>query len=118
MYIVVESVCCFRSCRVFPGRWIGPWTGCRALEAAAAAAAAAAGGGGSDGAMDNPSLPSNLAFKVCGEFGGGAPLLPRDEFLPFFENVSDDNRRGENNSRNENGLVLLFPLVLGLGKVT
>jgi hypothetical protein len=90
----------FDLCRVFPGRWIGPWTGCRALEAAATS--------------NTFSLPDNLAFKVLGGSGGGAPLLPVDECVAYFEYPDTI----ENKNENENGLVLLFPLVLGLGKVS
>lgn len=86
-------------CRVFPGRWIGPWTGCRALEAAAT--------------NGTSSLPGNIAFKVLGGSGGGAPLLPVDECVPYFNPTGTS----EEDNEKENGLVLLFPLVLGLGKV-
>lgn len=89
--------------RVSPGRWLGPWTGCRALEAAA-------------GASPLPLL--GLRIKVLGGVGGGAPVLAIDRFLPSFNNVKgEENATEEAPLRNDLGLLLLVPLVLGVGKV-
>jgi len=86
---------------VFPGRWLGPWTACCALQAAAQHA--------------DPSI--GLTVKVLGGDGGGAPLLYIDQFLPLFEATATVNASVDTRGGRSRGLLLLVPLVLGLGKV-
>ena len=98
--------------RVFPGRWLGPWTGCRALEAAAAA---------------SPLPLLGFKIQVLGGTGGGAPALAIDKFLHYFEDGdnskdaegtnNEENREREGLRNQKEGFLLLIPLVLGVGKV-
>lgn len=100
---------------MFPGRWLGPWVGCRAVEAAATHAKTA--------------LAGHINFSVLGGSGGGAPFLFRDTYLSSFnvtpragngktpgeEGVACEGHSTENHL--ECGLVLLVPLVLGVGRL-
>lgn len=61
-------------CSVFPGRWLGPSTGCRALESAASSSDALKG----------------LKIVVLGGTGGGAPVLGIDRYLSCVENSHAD----------------------------
>ena len=98
--------------RVFPGRWLGPWTGCRALEAAATA---------------SPLPLLGFKIEVLGGTGGGAPALAIDKFLHYFEDGdnskdaegtdNEENREREGLRNQKEGFLLLIPLVLGVGKV-
>jgi len=63
-------------CSVFPGRWLGPFTGCRALQCAATSSDALKG----------------LKIAVLGGTGGGAPVLEIDRYLACVESsVTDDD---------------------------
>ena len=82
-----------------PGRWLGPWTACCALESTAQHA--------------SPTIA--LSIRVLAGSGGGAPLLYTDIYIHEFDNGSD---HGDNNKKRRKGLILLIPLLLGLsGKV-
>lgn len=77
-----------------PGRWLGPWTACCALESAAKHA------------------PSAMGFfvRVLAGSGGGAPLLYKGGFIADFDNDMKTKKKG---------LILFVPLLLGLsGKVS
>lgn len=65
---------CFFFFSVFPGRWLGPSTGCRALEAAASSS----------------GLLKGLKIAVLGGTGGGAPVLGIDRYLSYFESSGAD----------------------------
>ena len=86
-----------------PGRWLGPWTACCALEQASKH-------------IDQPTL----SIAVLGGSGGGAPLLYKNAFLDYFASIPSNNNEDETcGLKNKNkGLLLLIPLLLGLsGKV-
>ncbi len=99
---------------VFPGRWLGPSAGCRALEATASSTA--------------PGLFQALKIAVLGGMGGGAPVLGIGRYISYFEETlegnatptataTEENQIDDNKNNNSSGLLLLIPLVLGIGKL-
>jgi cysteine protease ATG4 len=66
-----------RRCGVVPGRWLGPWVMCRALQAAATAAQ-----------QQQQGADMGLAVEVLGDNGGGAPLLVAGRFEAAFAPAS------------------------------
>ena len=79
-----------------PGRWLGPWAACLALQAAAA----------------STQDPLGLHVAVLASAGGGAPWLQPEQFMHCFN--AGGPSQGNPPKR---GLLLLVPLVLGLGTV-
>lgn len=70
----LHSICRAGGPSLLPGKWLGPWALCRALQATLDAAAASGGGGG-DTAL------SGLRVHVVCDPGGGAPALNVDSIL-------------------------------------
>ena len=107
--------CIFGCCSVFPGRWLGPWAACAALAAAARRACPALG----------------LRVFFLGGTGGGAPLMYTGSLLSLFEEHAgrEEEEEGAGGGEQQHGgshphrhqapsLLLLVPLLLGLGKVS
>ena len=72
---------------VQPGRWLGPYVVCKTLETSA-------------------SHHKLIQIWTLGQGGGGAPVLPVYEICKVLDAP-----------RSSSGLVLLVPLVLGIGKL-
>jgi cysteine protease ATG4 len=116
----IHNICYYGAeCGIFPGRWLGPSTGCRALAAAASAASTETHSAG---------VFKGLNVGVLGGTGGGAPVLGIDRYLSYFEdNINNDDNPATatttNSSNKDNtvaeaaGFLLLIPLVLGIGKL-
>jgi len=134
------AVCWLVCCRVVPGQWLGPWVLCKALAAAAVAAAASPLQQGSQGQQQPHQLHHGLGLHVhvaC-DPGGGAPQLDPQQLrqlLPADSSSNSSSRQGvaavssprqqqqqqppheTQQPQQPQGLLLLVPLTLGVGKV-
>ncbi len=120
----MQRLCCsvmFLVHRVVAGQWLGPWVLCKALAAAAAKAT-------SDSLQQQRGL--GLSVHVACDPGGGAPELDPvqlQQLLPSSDSsgaaaaaaASLQERQGQQpgTQQPQQGLLLLVPLTLGVGKV-
>lgn len=54
---------------------------------------------------------------MVGGTGGGAPVLGIDRYLSYFEDTNTEATCNNASNSAAAGLLLLIPLVLGIGKV-
>lgn len=90
--------------KVAPGKWLGPFVTCKTLEAAA-------------NSIDSTSI--GLTIITIGDMGGGAPTLYTSSILASgaFKPKQDKHSSSDGNYNNNKsgGVIILVPLVLGLG---
>lgn len=88
------------------GEWLGPWVLCHTLEAVVKK-------------MEPGSL--HVHVHVVSQPGGAAPVLYTASFEDFFkrasENASEASSTGIAASQQDPAVIVLLPLLLGLGKI-
>jgi cysteine protease ATG4 len=91
---------------VAPGRWLGPLVTCKTLEAVASSY--------NSNTTNSENNSTGLTIITIGDMGGGAPTLYTCSILTSgaFKPKKD---RCSSSSNNKIGVLILVPLVLGLG---